>query len=134
MSTFVADKSGVDSLSLVPFLQSGDEEGTVMAALLESLRQMVSRNHRPSSCLLLRLTDGRVRIVASPDGLRQAREETLRIRNEYGPLSVAFSIEVTDGPSGVRFVVENLCRRHGDSHQVSSPVKNQSFAPAPDTW
>jgi hypothetical protein len=102
--------SGVNSLLLVP-LQSGDDEGAVMAALLESLARMVSRNHRPSSCLLVRLTDGRVKMVASPGGSRQAREEALRIRNEYGPLSVAFSIEVADGPHGVRLTVENLDRR-----------------------
>jgi len=82
-----------------------------MAGLLQSLAQMVRRNHRPSSCLLLRLTDGRVKIVASPGGLRQAREEALRVRNEYGPLSLAFSIEIEDDPQGVRLTIENLGQR-----------------------
>ncbi len=82
-----------------------------MAALLESLEQMIRRKHRPSSCLLVRLTDGRVKIVASPEGSRGAREEALRIRNEYGPLQMAFSIEVTDSPGGPRFIVENLAAR-----------------------
>jgi hypothetical protein len=92
-------------------VQSAADEAAVMAGLLESLAHMVSRNHRPSSCLLVRLTDGRVKMVASPDGSRQAREEALRIRNECGPFSVAFSIEVEDGPAGVRFVIENLGRQ-----------------------
>jgi hypothetical protein len=107
----VADKNGMDSFALIPFLESGEQEDIVMAALLASLEQMASRNHRPSSCLLVRLTDGRVKMVASPEGTHQAREEALRIRNEHGPFSAAFSIEVTDCPGGIRFVIENLGRR-----------------------
>ncbi len=102
-----------------------------MAGLLQSLAQMVHRNHLPSSCLLLRLTDGRVKIVASPEGSRQAREEALRIRNEYGPLSVAFSIEIEDGPHGVRLTVENLGQRGPARMEQHCGAPCRQVAPEP---
>jgi len=73
---------------------------------------MLARDHRPTSFLLIRLTDGRVRAVATPEGIHQARQAANRIRNEYGPASVALSITVDDQHGGTFLAVEDV--GHGD--------------------
>ena len=53
---------------------------------------MIGQGHRPVSLLLLRLTDGRIKMVSSDGGSKQAREDLRRITNEYGPAGAAFRV------------------------------------------
>ncbi len=105
----VADKPGMDCRALVPLIRENDSEGSLMAALLEGLQRMVVAGHRPSAFLLARLTDGRVKLFATPEGSDQARERTVRLRNECGPLEQAFHVAVAYERESLELVVENLC-------------------------
>ena len=100
----------MDSRALVlPLLRENDGEGSLMAALLEGLQRMVVSGYRPTAFLLARLTDGRVKLFATPEGSEQARERTGRLRNEYGPLEQAFHVAVEYERESLQLVVENLC-------------------------
>ena len=101
------DKGPVDAFALVPAVERSADTA-VVKDLLESLTRMTLRGHRPSGFLLVRLTDGRVKLVHTPEGADQAREEAGRIRNEYGPLELALSVSVDGGDSGVRLAVDDL--------------------------
>ena len=106
------DKRIVDSPALVPVPKDAANpdvaRGQLENDLLASLTRMSLRGHRPSAFLLVRLTDGRVKLVHTPEGTDQAREEATRIRNEYGPLELALSVSVDRGDSGAQLAVDDL--------------------------
>ena len=91
----------------------------LMADLLDGLILMLRAGHLPSSYLLIRLTDGRVKAFRTAAG-RQAATQALReIQNEFGPVGLAFKVSVErlavggwEGPlPRVRAGVRNLLRR-----------------------
>ncbi len=106
------DKDIVDSNALVPALKGAANpdvaRGILENDLLESLTRMTSRGYQPSAFLLVRLTDGRVKLVHTPEGTDQAREEANRIRNEYGPLALAFSVSANREDTGFALAVDDL--------------------------
>ena len=106
------DKGIVDSPALVPTPKDTAKpdvvNGLLENDLLEGLTRMTLRGYQPSAFLLVRLTDGRVKLVHTPRGADQAREEANRIRNEYGPLEVAFSVSVNREDSGIALAVDDL--------------------------
>ena len=116
------DKGPVEALTLVPAAERSADTG-VVNDLLESLTRMTLRGYRPTGLLLVRLTDGRVKLVHTPEGADQAREEASRIRNEYGPLELALSVSVDRGDSGVRLAVDDL------GHACRAPVFVIPIAP-----
>ena len=116
------DKGPVEALTLVPAAERSADTG-VVNDLLESLTRMTLRGYRPTGFLLVRLTDGRVKLVHTPEGADQAREEASRIRNEYGPLELALSVSVDRGDSGVRLAVDDL------GHACRAPVFVIPIAP-----
>ena len=101
------DKGIVDSPALV-LAPKGAANPDVMNDLLESLTRMTLRGYQPSAFLLVRLTDGRVKLVHTPEGADQAREEASRIRNEYGPLALAFSVSANREDAGFALAVDDL--------------------------
>ena len=106
------DKGIVNSPALVPAPKDAANpdvaRGILENDLLESLTRMTSRGYQPSAFPLVRLTDGRVKLVHTPQGADQAREEANRIRNEYGPLELALSVSVNRGDSGSQLAVDDL--------------------------
>ena len=106
------DKGIVDSPALVPAPKSAadpdDVNGRLENDLLESLTRMTLRGYQPSAFLLVRLTDGRVKLVHTPLGANQAREEASRIRNEYGPLALAISVSANLEDGRFALVVDDL--------------------------
>ena len=106
------DKSLVDMPALVPAPKGAANpdvvHGLLENDLLESLARMTLRGYQPSAFLLVRLTDGRVKLVHTPRGADQAREEASRIRNEYGPLALAFSVSANREDAGFALAVDDL--------------------------
>ena len=65
------DKGPVDASTLVPAAERSADTG-VVNDLLESLTRMTLRGYRPTGFLLVRLTDGRVKLVHTPEGAASA--------------------------------------------------------------
>lgn len=98
----------MESLAIrIPRLRQHPDEA-LTADLLELLQRMVRRGHLPSSVLLVSLTDGRIRLHASVENRREARDCLSRIRNEYGPVRRALWISVERRGSMVELAVEPL--------------------------
>jgi hypothetical protein len=87
---------------------------------------MLRRGHLPSPTLLVRLTDGRLKLNASLGSINEAREHLGRLRNEYGPAEVALWISRETIGGAVRVAVENLDLRYGGAsstaHRVEVPT------------
>ncbi len=91
-----------------------------MADLLDGLILMLGAGHLPSSYLLIRLTDGRVKVFRTAAGRQAAAQALGEIQNEFGPVGFAFEVSVErlagegpgwEGPpSRVRASVKNLLR------------------------
>jgi len=94
-----------------------ERDRALMADLLEALQRMVRRGHLPTSLLLVHLTDGRVKLDASPENLSEARDRLCRIRNEYGPARIALWISVEREGAAVHLAVEGLT---GSSDKVAT--------------
>ena len=88
---YAADKSTVGTTTLLP-VQLASPRETLLADLRALASRMIGQGHRPASFLLLRLTDGRIKMVQSPGGPEQASDELQRITNEYGPAGAAFRV------------------------------------------
>ncbi len=73
-------------------IQLRNPDETLLAELRALASRMIGQGHRPASFLLLRLTDGRIKMVSSDGGSEQAREDLRRITNEYGPAGAAFRV------------------------------------------
>jgi hypothetical protein len=105
---FAADKLVMENLAALVNPRAEQRDPSLPADLLQALQRMVRGGHLPSSLLLVQLTDGRVRLDASPRSLVEARDRLGRMSNEYGPVRAAFWISVQrDGPA-VRLAVETL--------------------------
>lgn len=91
VANLAADKNRVGTASLLPVRFPNPDE-TLLADLGELASRMLRQGHRPSSFLLVRLTDGRIKIIQSESGAEQAAEDLRRITNEYGPVGTAFRV------------------------------------------
>jgi hypothetical protein len=126
--------------SLAPVVQRWPEEADqrLMADLMEVLQRMVQAGYLPTSLLLVQLTDGRVRLDASIDGVPEAGDRLRRICNEYGPARIALWISVERAGTAVQLAIERLT---GSPHRVAAdqtwsalgsargkPRKAQAFA------
>ena len=87
-------------------LRNPDE--TLLAGLRALASRMIRQGHRPSSFLLLRLTDGRIKMVQSRGGSEQASEDLQRITNEYGPVGAAFRVWTEKEGGELVACVENV--------------------------
>ncbi len=97
----------METAALLPIqLQNPDE--TLLADLHALASRMIRQGHQPSSFLLLRLTDGRIKIVQSRGGTEQAREDLRRITNEYGPAGTAFRVWTEEDGGELVARVENV--------------------------
>ena len=88
---YATDKSTVGTAALLP-VQLASPRETLLGELRALASRMIGQGHRPASFLLLRLTDGRIKMVSSDGGSEQAREDLRRITNEYGPAGAAFRV------------------------------------------
>lgn len=88
--------------------QREHEDAALMADLLESLQRMVWRGHLPSPVLLVRLTDGRIRLHYALDSRAEASVELRRICNECGPARTALWVSVALDGAAVQLAVEPL--------------------------
>lgn len=121
----------MESLAAVATRWAHGRDQDLPADLLEALQRMVRRGHLPSPLLLVQLTDGRVRLDASPENFGEARDRLRRIGNEYGPARVAFWISVVcDGPA-VRLAVESLL---DPPRKMAADVVIDRAAAAPPAW
>jgi hypothetical protein len=103
-----ADKWFVKSPVTAVALGRGYGDGNLETELLEALQRMVRRGHLPSSALVVRLTDGRVRLNYSVENREQARDGLRRICNEYGPARTALWVSVERQGTAVQLAVETL--------------------------
>jgi len=116
---------------LTALLPCGGREDATQALttdLLEALQRMVRRGHLPSQTLLVRLSDGRLKLNAFLSGISEARERLVRLRNEYGPVEVALWVSAEAAGGEVRVAVENL---NSNDRGGSSPVRGvEALMPA----
>lgn len=84
------------------------DDRTLMAELLAALQRMLRRDHLPTPTLLVRLTDGRIRLNTTPRNADEARHYLVRLCNEYGPAQAAFWISVDSHWDGIHLAVESL--------------------------
>ena len=102
----------METAALLPIqLQNPDE--TLLADLRSLASRMIRQGHRPSSFLLLRLTDGRIKMVQSRGGSEQASEDLQRITNEYGPVGAAFRVWTEEEGGELVACVENVAGSRG---------------------
>ena len=76
-------------------------------ALLGALEDIALSGHDPESMTLVRLADGRVRILPADS----TAERLCRLRNECGPLSAAFRVGSTRDAQGLELCVEDWTGR-----------------------
>ena len=121
----------METAALLPIqLQNPDE--TLLADLHALASRMIRQGHRPSSFLLLRLTDGRIKMVQSRGGSEQAREDLRRITNEYGPVGAAFRVWTEEEGGELVARVDNLTGSCEDiAEQTPAPSRNPLAIPYP---
>jgi len=85
-----------------------DPDETLLDDLRALASRMIGHGHRPSSFLLVRLTDGRIKMVQSGGGAEQAGDDLRRITNEYGPVGRAFRVWTEAEGVGLVARVEEL--------------------------
>ena len=94
-------------------IQLRNQDETLLADLRSLASRMIRQGHRPSSFLLLLLTDGRIKKVQSRGGSEQAREDLRRITNEYGPARTAFRVWTEEDGGELVACVENVAGSRG---------------------
>ena len=100
--------------------------------VLDALERMVGRGHLPSQALLVRLTDGRVRVHAPLEGRSEAEEHLGRLRNEYGPADIALWISVEPAGPQIQLAVQNLMAPWGvRSQRAASRLVSTHGEPTP---
>ena len=95
--------------SLRALLEAPEAGNDLSLRLLETLRAMFLAGHRPSPALLVRLTDGRVRLLAGEN----SRDALVRVQNEFGPAARAFEVGSRETAEGVLLFVDDLVRGGG---------------------
>ena len=96
----------METAALLP-IQLRNPDETLLAGLRSLASRMIRQGHRPSSFLLLRLTDGRIKMIQS-QGAEQAREDLRRITNEYGPAGTAVRVWTEEDCGELVACVENV--------------------------
>ena len=89
-------------------IQFRNPDETLLDGLRALTSRMIRQGHRPSSFLLLRLTDGRIKMIRSRGGSEQAGEDLRRITNEYGPAGTAFRVWTEEDGGELVACVENV--------------------------
>ena len=97
----------METAALLP-IQLRNPDETLLAGLCALASRMIRQGHRPSSFLLLRLTDGRIKMIQSRGGSEQASEDLRRITNEYGPAGTAFRVWTEEEGGELVACVDNL--------------------------
>lgn len=103
----------MESRYIEVFRQPNREDEALSGDLLQALQRMVRRGHLPSSTLLVRLTDGRVRLHYSLQNRGEASDCLRRIRNEYGPVGTALWVSVAQEGTNVQLAIEELTPEPG---------------------
>jgi len=128
-----ADKNPVGTAVLLP-VQLRDPDENLLADLRALASRMLRQGHRPCSFLLVRLTDGRIKMVHSEGGSKQTEEDLRRITNEHGPVGTAFRIWTEEDGAELVACVENIAGSReaivGQAPVPSgSPLIAEKFAP-----
>lgn len=92
----------------MPLVAGDDSEDAMMASLLGFLRRSLVAGSPAEPAVLVRLTDGRVRIVSGVDSTEEARHHVERLRNEFGVLERAFYSHTEPAAGGVLLCVDSF--------------------------
>ena len=87
-------------------------------AILATALRMAAAGHAPSDLLLLRLTDGRVRVFPGA----AASERLNRIGHENGPAAAAFRVSCERSKSGVTAEVQDWTRGSAETWRQAAVV------------
>ena len=94
--------------------EARDPDRTLLNDLRALASRMIGHGHRPSSFLLVRLTDGRIKMVQCEGGAEQSGDDLRRVTNEYGPVGRAFRVWTEADDVGLVARVEEVaCWRAG---------------------
>lgn len=98
----------METQALAPLVVTDDSEEGMMLSVLGFLRQALLSGAPAEPSLLVRLTDGRVRVVSGVVSPNEAQRHLLRLRNEYGVLGRAFLTHIDLSADGVLLAVDSL--------------------------
>lgn len=90
--------------ALTPLEDGSRGMGDLPRDLLGQLTRMAMRGHRPAPCVVVRLSDGRVKGFPGDD----ARARLARLVNTHGPASVALRLSCEALPGALLLTVEDL--------------------------